>query len=238
MNDYNYDKFATDHYDLDDFRGVALGGKAPDFTVSKADGSPARVLDFEANFLVLEMGSITCPLFQSRRGGMTSMTQDFPNADFAILYVREAHPGAKTPSHKTIEDKRQCAQALQVEDGEGRLILVDDMDGTAHAAYGSYPNAVYIINKNGCVVFFSDWNNPAATRRALAQLTAGKPATAKSYFKPAIPPVALSTFRRGGKGSARDFFIGLPKLFWKNMLRRNFLLLIGRTPKIGPDAQC
>jgi hypothetical protein len=46
------------------------------------------------------------------------------------------------------------------------------------------------------------------------------------------------TMGRSGKGSFFDFLKGLPVLIWKNLIRRNFLLLINRRPAIGPDADC
>ncbi|MDA0223041.1 MAG: hypothetical protein O3A08_06155 [Proteobacteria bacterium] len=53
-------------------------------------------------------GSVTCPLFQSR-GGMAQLVASHPDVDFAILYVRKAHPGAGVSQHKSMEDKQACA---------------------------------------------------------------------------------------------------------------------------------
>lgn len=235
---YNYDKFSTEHYDLDNFDAPKPGEKAPDFTLDIVAGDPRRLLDFQGDFLVLELGSITCPLFQSRRKGMNLADVTYPNVDFAILYVREAHPGEKRGSHVTLVEKHQCATALRDEDRETRAIFIDDIDGTAHRAYGEFPNAVFIINKNGCVVYRSDWNNPNAVARALRALTSGKPAPREGMFLPAKPPVALETFRRAGKGSAKDFFRGLPKLIWKNLVKRNLRLMFRRSAPIHADISC
>lgn len=239
MSDYNYSSFSTNDYDFNSFDGPALGAKAPDSELATLDGETVRLLDFSGDFLVLEMGSITCPLFQSRRGTMANLVKMFPDVSHAILYVREAHPGSKIAKHENLDDKIACARTLQDNDGEQRQILIDSLDGPTHAAYGSRPNSVFIINKNGCVMFHSDWNNPSATTKALKLLKAGKSAAhIKSYFRPALPPVALRTFRHGGKGSAADFFAGLPKLVWTNIFKRNFGLLLNREPAVMPDANC
>jgi len=238
LTNYNYDEFSANRYHLDAFIGPELGSKAPDFELTTADGKRKRLLDFDGDFLVLELGSITCPLFQSRRKSMAAIVRKYPNVSFSILYVREAHPGLAIPSHKNIDKKIDCALCLRSDDGEGRAILIDNIEGTAHQAYGSYPNAIFIINKMGCIVFQSDWNNPNATNRALDAVIHGKPAQVKSYFKPATPLVALRTFKRAGAGSAIDFFRSLPKLIWKNAIRRNVLLMMGRQPKIEPDVDC
>lgn len=68
MTSYNYDNFSTDDYEFDTVVGPTVGDKALDFELTTSTGEPKRLLDFDADFLVLEMGSITCPLFQSRRG--------------------------------------------------------------------------------------------------------------------------------------------------------------------------
>lgn len=226
MTGYNYDGFSTADYDFNSQIGPDVGDKAPDFTLTTAQGETKRLLDFSGAFLVLEMGSITCPLFQSRRGIMEPLAQT-QGASSAVLYVREAHPGAKIQSHKSFEDKKACATRLTAEDGESRTVFVDGLEGKAHAAYGSMPNAVFIINKNGCVVYRAEWNNPSATRKALLDLLAGRTVTAKPYFRPALPTTVFRTLGNAGKGSALDFLRGLPFLIWANIIKRNLRLFFG-----------
>ncbi|MCF6305718.1 MAG: redoxin domain-containing protein [Rhodobacteraceae bacterium] len=238
MSDYNYDKFSSSEYALSDFSAPAPGDKAPDFVLQNVDGTRQNLLDFEGEFLILEIGSITCPLFQSRRKSMASLAEKLPENQFSILYVREAHPGDTRPQHKSDADKHKNALALKEQDGEGRTILVDEFGGAAHAAYGHFPNAVFIINRNGCVLFRSDWNNPSATGRALAKLSHGKSATGMGMFLPPKPPIAIKTLRDAGPGAVKDFLKSLPVLIWKNLLLRNFRVLTGKNPKILPGAQC
>lgn len=119
MTEYNYDKFSAGHYTLDNFQGPAAGRKAQDFTMQTTDGKSRQLLDFDGDFLVLEIGTITCPLYQSRRGVMKTLTEQYPDTSFAIMYVREAHPGIIRPKHDDIEGKRANAHALQHEDGGG-----------------------------------------------------------------------------------------------------------------------
>ncbi|MCF6199825.1 MAG: redoxin domain-containing protein [Hyphomicrobiaceae bacterium] len=238
MPDYNYDGFTSNSYNLDKFFGPEIGTKAQDFTLSTLEDEKVKLLEFSGEFLVLELGSITCPLFQGRREGMSDLVARFSNVSFSVLYIREAHPGSNVPAHKNIGDKISCARELKNEDGEQRKILIDNIEGAAHKGYGGYPNAIFIINKKGCVVFRSDWNSVGATRAALVKLLNGEPAHPKSYFLPVKPWVAFKTLRRSGKGAVQDFLVGLPKLIWKNIIRRNFLLFIGSQKSISPDAEC
>lgn len=238
MSDYNYSKFDANHYELVDFDGPDMGEKAPDVTLTDLDGASQRLLDFHGDFLVVEFGSITCPLFQSRRPTMRAIGEEFANVSSVVFYVREAHPGSEITAHADQDAKMSRARQLRDVDGEGRKILIDDMQGGAHQAFGSYPNAVFIINKNGCVVYRSAWNNPAATRRVLRRLIAGKSVRAEGFFLPPTPPTAIGTFRQAGKGSASDFFRGLPRLAWNNLIRRNLRLLFRRGPGVRADADC
>ena len=99
MTDYNYDAFSLDNYNLQSADGPEIGDKAPDFELETHDGVKRRLLDFEGDCLVLELGSMTCPLFLTRQDSMEKIAQDFSNCDHAILYVREANPGADIPAH-------------------------------------------------------------------------------------------------------------------------------------------
>lgn len=238
MSDYNYDAFTAKDYDFGKMGGPEVGDKALDFELTTDDGTPRDLLDFECDYFVLELGSITCPLFQGRRKTMMTLDDEFPQVSTAVLYIREAHPGRDIPMHQSWEDKQKCAQMLRNDDGETRTIIVDDHDGNAHKAYGSMPNAVFIINKHGCVVYRSAWNNPEATRAALQSLIAGEPIRSKSYFKPAPPSVALHTLIRAGRGSASDFFKSLPFLIWTNVIKRNLRLLFNRPELIDGDMHC
>jgi hypothetical protein len=238
VSDYHYDRFTADAYDLDSFTGPEPGMKAPDAKITTTSGEIRDLLSFDGAFLVLELGSITCPLFQSRRNGMADLVRNNPDVDFAVLYVREAHPGAGIGQHQSFAHKQDMAQKLQNNDGEIRPIFIDDMEGSAHKAYGSYPNSVFIINQAGCVVYRSDWNNPGATAKALSQLKAGKAAGGQGLFLPAKPPVAIATLKRAGGDALKDFLFDLPKLIWKNGIKRNLRVLRGKNAGILPDHIC
>lgn len=226
---YNYERFEAGHYDLGNFRGPAVGTKAADFTATTLDGEAAPLSSFFGRPIVLEMGSVTCPIYQSRRGGMESLARAYPDVRFLVLYVREAHPGQKVTQHKTDADKRARARGLKDEFGESRTILVDDLAGTAHKLYGEFPNSVFVIGGDQTIVFRSDWNDVAAVRKVLRRLAAGEPVgRVISLFKPANPLAAKRTFAYAGKGSGKDFFSSLPSMARQNLILRNLRSLLGR----------
>ena len=227
---YNYDSFDAKHYELLDFKGPRVGDVAPDFMARRLDGQEVRLSDYHGPITVLEMGSITCPIYQTRLKGMHDVASEFPDCQFLVLYVREAHPGANVCQHESNADKLASASELKRTFHENREILVDDIDGTAHRLYGAMPNSVFIIDGQGRIAFRSDWNDVSATRKALTKLQRGESAgRVRSYFKPANPAVGKKVFQHAGKGSAKDFFGSLPTLIRQNLLTRNLRELFSRS---------
>src|SRR5438105_1192775 len=49
-------------------------------------------------------------------------------------------------------------------------VLVDDLNGKVHVAYGSLPNMVYIIEKSGKIVFKAMWTDHNEIESVLANL--------------------------------------------------------------------
>jgi len=79
-----------------------------------------------------------------------------------IVYTREAHPGEHYPHHDTFEQKFASAKKLRELDDVAEIpILVDDIAGATHTAYGQLPNMVYLIDRDGIVVYKSDWTDAA-----------------------------------------------------------------------------
>lgn len=79
--------------------------------------------------------------------------------EFFIVYVREAHPGENFPYHLSLEQKLTHARKLRELEKIKLPILVDDLQGTAHKAYGLLPNMIYLIDREGVVVYKSDWTD-------------------------------------------------------------------------------
>lgn len=80
--------------------------------------------------------------------------------EFFIIYSREAHPGENFPHHQSFEQKRAHADQLRQRDQVDAItILVDDIHGATHSAYGQLPNMVYLIDRDGVIVYKSDWTD-------------------------------------------------------------------------------
>lgn len=89
---------------------------------------------------------------------------------FVFLYTREAHPGDRYHHHANLEQKLAHARAAADLWGLRRPVLVDDLEGTVHRAYGALPNMTYIIAAGGGILYRADWTDPRTIGMALDQI--------------------------------------------------------------------
>ena len=209
---YNYDHFKAEYYNFLDFKGAKPGEHATDFKAYTLEGDKVKLSDYFGSWIVLESGSISCPMYVGNIVDMNALAKEFEDVVFLVLYVREAHPGSNIPAQRSIEDKLVHASRLPAEENENRTIIVDTIDGNAHSHYGSLPDMVYIINPEGIVVFRSDWNIPSNVRRVLSN--GRNDIHKRDHYEPGKPsiPLALRVLLRAGINSLWDFTLGLPNL--------------------------
>ena len=213
INDYNYETFSAKLYTLDAFKGPKPGDKAIDFTATTLDGRSVNLSDYFGKPIVLETGSISCPQYVSRISGMNQLAGEYPEFEFLLLYVREAHPGDKLGSHQSADDKHNMADRLRQEERENRTILIDTMNGQAHQAYGSLPNMLFVIDADGVVAFRTDWNDVQYVRPVLDKMREQQSVADMQYgFKPVGPHVLFRVLYRSGWDALWDFFTSLPAL--------------------------
>jgi hypothetical protein len=102
-------------------------------------------------------------------GAMDDLAGRF--ADRAVrsvfIYTREAHPAENYRHHGSMDDKRRNARAFLEHSKVQRQILLDDLEGTAHRAYGSLPNMTWIVGRGGMIHYKSAWTSEADVADAL-----------------------------------------------------------------------
>lgn len=212
---YNYATFSASLYSLDAFYGPKVGDKAQDFTATTLEGDTVNLSDYFGKPIILETGSFSCPQYVARINPMNQFATNYPEFQFLVLYVREAHPGNSIAEHASLDDKRTLAQRTHQEERENRTILLDDINGQAHQLYGSLPNMLYIISADGIVLARSDWNDTSAVRQSLELLRDGGSLEKAQYgFKPVAPSVMLRVLKRSGWDAMFDFAVNLPALMW------------------------
>lgn len=84
--------------------------------------------------------------------------------------MREPHPGEHYREHRSFEQKVQYARDCRAQDDVETPLLVDDLVGTVHRAYGEMPNMVYIVDKLGKVVYKAMWTDHAEIETVLENL--------------------------------------------------------------------
>ncbi len=105
-----------------------------------------------------------------------------------FIYTREAHPGENVPHHDSFERKLACAKLLREEAGIGREILVDDLAGTVHHAYGLMPNMTWVIAQGGRIAYKANWTSAANAEAFLIRFLA-----ARGERPPGTTPVMYET---------------------------------------------
>ena len=74
MTEYNYKRFSPSNYDYGSFSGPKPGEVMLDFALCSLDGKEAKLTDFRGQWVVLETGSLTCPMYvkniDSIKGGL------------------------------------------------------------------------------------------------------------------------------------------------------------------------
>jgi hypothetical protein len=101
-----------------------------------------------------------------------------------FLYTREAHPAENYRHHTSMDDKRAVAQAFKDNEGVKRRILLDDMEGTCHNAYGLMPNMTYIVGRGGLLLYKAGWTDAEEVEKALNYHLEQWPRRSKEMLQP------------------------------------------------------
>lgn len=215
-SDYNYKNFsfAMDGVGVGRWLqdGPKPGSPAPEFSLETLDGNRFTLSDLRGRPVVLEFGSYTCPIFCGHIEAMEAMAQQHSEAVFLVLYTREAHPGEVTREHHSLEDKRDAVRRLLADEPITRGVLVDDVEGTVHRAYGAAWDAVYVIGRDGTVLLRQAWTHPDEVHAVLDDLAAGRevaPRETTAMAPPSGRPMGEGLLR-GGKQALLDFYRTAP----------------------------
>jgi hypothetical protein len=94
---------------------------------------------------------------------------------FLTLYVREAHPGDRYVQPQDMDTKMAHARAYAQRDGIRWPVAVDDVGGTLHRRLDPKPDAAYLVDTDGVVIFRSLWaNHPGPIEKALQAAAGGR----------------------------------------------------------------
>jgi len=189
-----------------------LGESTPPFELPDLEDRYHRLTDYRGHPVVVEFGSCTCPIFCGHNPAMERLARAHPEAVFVTIYTREAHPGERIGAHRSMADKTAAARRLRDEDGFERLVLIDDLDGTTHRAYGATWDAVFVLDGDGRVVLRRAWNDPTQVGSALEdlRLRSARPCESIEMSPPASGGGFGHGLLRGGRQALIDFYRSAP----------------------------
>ncbi len=162
------------------FNGPEVGSAVPDVQITEANGRSFTPAKYKGHVLVIEFGSMSCPVFREHAAAMEKLkTAEQGRAFFLIVYTREAFPagdknaernkeeGVAVPDAASLDDRK--AQALETQ-RELRITIpmaVDNMGDSISKTFGGFPNGAVVIGKDGAVAAYQQWTNPDTLREAI-----------------------------------------------------------------------
>ena len=61
--EYNYKRFKTSNYEYENFPGPKAGDPMLCFPMTRLDGTVVNLADYKGKWVVIETGSLTCPMY-------------------------------------------------------------------------------------------------------------------------------------------------------------------------------
>jgi hypothetical protein len=132
-----------------------------------------------------------------------------------FLYTNEAHPGENYPHHTSMDVKRANARAFVEHSKVRRSVVLDDLEGGAHHAYGLLPNMTWIISR-GLILYKAAWTVASdvedAVDRALDFLARRRSDSLVNVYSERLawrtqdPQGFMAGLQRNGPQAVADFF--------------------------------
>jgi thiol-disulfide isomerase/thioredoxin len=217
INDYRYKRFTT-RLLLRDLRfgkeAAGPGDSFPSFELLTTNGD--RLVNDEVfghKPVLVIFGSMTCPMTASAAPSVQELYDEYGDrVEFIMLYVREAHPGEHFTQSETMEEKLEHARALEGFYDIQWTVAADNIDGDLHRALDPKPNAAFLMNSEGIILFRSLWAaDRDALRQALDAAAAGR-APERNQSETLLGPVSRAmgqvqeVMRRGGPQAVSDLW--------------------------------
>lgn len=209
---YNYKRFRMDNYELGYFPGPKAGETMNyDYTFHDLEGNEIQLKDYMGKWLVIESGSLTCPMYVKNVKPFEKLKDKYPDVEWLVVYVREAHPGSRIKPPSSIDEKIDMAKRSMSDYGEERKMVVDSVDGRWHHEWGLLPNMVYVINPQGQVIYRADWAFAKNVDRVLSNRDTID--TNEHIVILGTPPwVFIPVTLKAGWIALWDILVGLPAL--------------------------
>lgn len=129
---------------------VVAGDKAPDFTLTDADGVGHALSDFQGKFVVLEWINHDCPFVKKHynSGNMQALQEAYAAKDVVWLSIASSGPGLQ--GHYEGEDWKELTAEKKAQPS---AVLLDPQ-GTVGRLYGAQTTPhMFVVNPEGVVIY-------------------------------------------------------------------------------------
>ncbi len=151
-----------------------VGSPAPDFELETTDGETIRLSAKRGKIAVFMFVAMTCPPARTQVDLWRALHKKYDPGDVDIFFVysRERHAGERGfPEFKDTETtEERVAYAKMMSKITDVPIVVDPIDERTLRAYGMVPNAAFVIDRDGVIVFKSQWADVHKVEQVIDQL--------------------------------------------------------------------
>jgi hypothetical protein len=200
-----------------------VGTEAPDFALPDLGGKTVRLSGYRGKSnVVLMFGSVPCGAtvtqLRASKPSVRALYARYKKKgfEFFLIYTKEPHPGENIPQPTTIEERVKNAARLKEEEKVNFSILIGTPDNAVRNAYRGWANGIFVVNKDGVLVFRSSWTHGPELAQVLYDLNAWEKAQVRNelvrvcYSERLVgllrnKKISASVHRRAGPQAAQDF---------------------------------
>lgn len=159
---------------------LRVDSTVPPISLITLEGEPFEVSSLlREHHVALVFGSYSAPPCTLELAALERLGRSLEESGsrLVFVYTREIHPneplppdGLVIPTHTTLADKVGWARRLKDDFALTMPVLVDSLSGTVHRAFGALPFQAVVIDRDGILVFRSEWVDVAQLAAVLANL--------------------------------------------------------------------
>ena len=151
-----------------------LGSPARDFTLRTVNGDTLRLSDLRGRIVVFMFAAMTCPPARAQLPRWNRLHAEYEGRGVTVfvIYSRERHPGEpgyREFRHTHTDAAKQANAGLLAQMAE-MPVVVDGIDEAVLEQYGKVPNAAFVIDRGGVLVYKSTWADAEEMRSVLDRL--------------------------------------------------------------------
>jgi peroxiredoxin len=140
-----------------------VGTAAPDFKLETTDGKTIKMSDKRGKIVVFMFVAMTCPPARMQVPLWSKLSKKYNSKDveFFTIYSREQHPGEQGYREftQTSSYEQKFEYATMLAELTDLPVAVDTIGMSTLNHYGVVPNAAFVVDHNGLIVFKSTWSD-------------------------------------------------------------------------------